>query len=414
MISQPTQKLIQQYLAWYQSLQKKEGMATIHVDEIASRVASFYEKVRGIIDWREEHLFRRTAIERSLKRRFFLKKKGEKIATSLVLELIRGGHFPNDVIPEQKIIDVQRLIDKYLFILENSPPLPKKKTKIQLYHWILGVAACETEEILSPPSKERILIDYMTELMQERIKVDEIDEAEKNTQIYIAVQRALFRLDPSIISYHLIKKRYTNWSNLSQSELSAVTKNIYSIWKNIEKDLNHPLAHKFYKICEKYDTPYLLLGDILSEDPTGAQQKISQPETLENLIKEAYDRRAKTLKSRIGRAAIYATLSIFFTNMLVLYAIEIPFTLYVMREPFGLLPRLISILGPTLLMFFLVVTIKLPPKENLQRVIMETIQIVYRSEREKIYEIKPFPKRGFILKTIVGFLYLLSFCLSYG
>lgn len=43
-LSPQTQKLIQKYQNWYNSLQPKEGITTIHVDEVASRVAAFYEK----------------------------------------------------------------------------------------------------------------------------------------------------------------------------------------------------------------------------------------------------------------------------------------------------------------------------------------------------------------------------------
>ncbi len=77
-ISQPTQRLIQRYQEWYQFLQPKEGTATLHVDEVASRMASFYEKIRGVINWREEHLLRKSAIERMLRRRLVLKKWGGK------------------------------------------------------------------------------------------------------------------------------------------------------------------------------------------------------------------------------------------------------------------------------------------------------------------------------------------------
>ena len=44
----------------------KPNIPTIHVDEVASAVAAFYEKIRGVVDWREEHLMRRAAIERML------------------------------------------------------------------------------------------------------------------------------------------------------------------------------------------------------------------------------------------------------------------------------------------------------------------------------------------------------------
>ncbi|GAI26325.1 unnamed protein product [marine sediment metagenome] len=201
-LSQPTQKLISRYQFWYQSLQPKEGVPTIHVDEVASKVAAFYEKIRGIIDWKEEHLFKRRAIERILKRRFFSQLdltngnfSKNSIAQPLVLELIRGGHFPNDKIEESKIEEVQKAIDRYIFIL-NQTTSGQKKSKLQFYSWLSSIAACEIEEILSPPPKERALINYMFELMKERIRLNEgilkingITEKEKNTQIYIAVQQ---------------------------------------------------------------------------------------------------------------------------------------------------------------------------------------------------------------------------------
>ncbi len=193
MISQATQKLIQRYQTWYSQLQSREGIPTLHVDEVASKVAAFYEKVRGVIDWREEHLLRKTAIERHLKRRLILNKNGEDVAGHLVLELIRGGHFPNDRIEETKIEEIKKVLDKYIFIIENAPHPPKEKQRAQLQDWLLGIAACEVEETLDPRQRENAQMEYMTELMSQRIEVREgLPEDEKNTQIYIAVSKSPF------------------------------------------------------------------------------------------------------------------------------------------------------------------------------------------------------------------------------
>lgn len=422
-LSQPTQKLISQYQFWYQSLQPKEGAATIHVDEIASKVAAFYEKIRGIIDWKEEHLLKRRAIERILKRRLFSQIdivngvfSKNLIAKPLILELIRGGHFPNDKIEETKIKDVQKVIDKYVFIL-NYSPTQQKKSKIQLYTWLSSIAACEIEEIISPSSKERALINYMFELMKERIALNEgilvirgMNEKEKNIQIYIAVQQALFKLDWPIISYHLLKYQYPEWRNFSETGLKEIAGNIYSIRETIEKDLNHSLAGKFYQICEKYDTPYLLLGDIISEEPIVIKEKISKPEILESLIRKVYNKRLKTLKSRLGRAAFYATLSIFLTNVVSLLVIEIPFNKWVTDCAFYPSAMAIDIVVPTFLMFLLVITIRPPRKGNLEQTIMEVMKIVYQREKKDVYEIRAFPKRSFVFNVVIKLFYLLSFC----
>lgn len=424
-LSQQTQKLIQRYHQWHQTLQAKEGVSFIHVDEVASKVAAFYEKIREIVDWKEEHLMRRAAIIRKLKRKFLDWKLNEvqekEIAESLVLELIRGGHFPNDKIEETKISKVQQVISKYTFILKNSPEIKSGRERLQFYNWLMEIAACEIEETLSPLRKERALIDYMFELMKERIVINEgivaikkIKEEEKNIQIYIAVQQALFKLDRPIISYNLIKYRYPQWNITKQEELSEISKNIYQIWNTIEKDLFHPLGKKFYAICEKYDTPYLLLGDILTEEnPAEVSGKISQPEILESSIRKYYNKRLSTLKARLLRAAFYSTLSILLVNSFSLIILEIPLAKLITGR-FTPITIIVDILGPTFLMFFLTITIKKPSKTNLDMVVMETMKIVYERQKIDSYEIKVSKKRGVIIRSIITLIYLFGALISFG
>ena len=76
-LSEATKKLIIQYKLAYQRNLPKQGVTTIHVDEVAQKVAAFYEQIRTIVDWKEEHLMRRAAIIRKLKRRFFDQSKYE-------------------------------------------------------------------------------------------------------------------------------------------------------------------------------------------------------------------------------------------------------------------------------------------------------------------------------------------------
>ena len=418
-----TQRLIRRYQDWYQSLSPKQGTVNVKVDEVASKVATFYEKIRQIVDWQEQHLMRRIAIERILKRRLFLRRSGnDNIAEAFVFELIRGGYFPNDFIKETKIQQIQKILDKYTFILGQAPKLPKSKTQSEFYGQIMGIAACEIEETLDPSFylKENALIEYMEVLIKERIKVGKralkftnITENEKNIQIYIAVQQALFKLDLPIISYNLIKRQYPFWSDLSQPLLEKITQNIYSILDQIEQFLSHPLAGKFYKICERYDTIYLLLGDVIAKNPMEIQKEISQPEVLEKLIDQTYTHRLKTLKSRLGRAAFYSTISIFLTNIFVLYVLEFPFAKYVTGN-INVLAAIVDVAAPTFLMFVLVVTIKSPPKKNRELVLTEVKKIVYENQSKDLYEVEIFSKRHLIFRIINKLMYFISFCVCFG
>ncbi|MBI2626157.1 MAG: hypothetical protein HYW69_01015 [Candidatus Nealsonbacteria bacterium] len=410
-LSQNTQRLISIYQTWFRS-QGAEGEVKIHVDEVASKVAKFYEKMRGVIDWREEHLLRKTAIERVLKRRLFLRRDGKDISEPLVHELIRGGHFPNDAIPESKIAEIQKSIDKYLYILDNAPKPPKEKLQMNLYDWLSGIAACETEGILAPPIKEEALMDFMAELMEERIEA-KISPEEKRIQIYIAIQKALFKLDFSLIAYNLLKKWYPDWANLPQEKLEEITKNIYFIWEKLETHLSHPLAEKFYAVCERYDTAYLILDDIVAAEPSLAKNNLENASMLENKIRAAYKERLKKVRGRLRRAAFYSTMSILVSKMLVAFIIEVPFDKYITGE-FSNINLGINIVIPSLLMIFLVLSIRPPSRQNEEMVVMEVIKIIYERERKDVYEVKPSMKRGLVLNSIIAFIYLLSFVASFG
>ena len=425
-LSESTKKLIAQYKFAHQQGIQKQGVTTIHVDEVALKVAAFYEQVRTIVDWKEEHLMRRAAIIRKLKRKFFDLELNNfsgtaNAAESLVLELIRGGHFPNDKIEESKINDVQKVINKYVFILKNNPENKAGKAGLDFYTWLIDVAACEVEETLSPSIKEMSLIDYMFVSMKGKIKVSEklftpdlLKKEDVDVQIYIAVCLALFKLDKPMISYNLIKYKYPAWQRADDRLVAEFSKNAFNVWNQIEKDLVHPLANKFYYLCEKYDTPYLLTGDILATgNAEGLDTEISNPATLEGLIKDVYSKRLATLKTRISRAAIYSTISIFVTKVLSLLLLEIIIE-KLMKNPINGTLLAADVLIPTLLMFLIVAGIKKPSKKNLNLVTMETMKVVYKKETPDTYEIKMSRKKGAVMKSVLSFIYVLSTCVTFG
>ncbi len=423
-VSSSVRGLLSQYALWKNSMKPKEGVSTIHVDEVASKVAAFYEKIRTIIDWKEEHLMRRAAIIRKLKRKFFDLELSnfttQNTAEPLVLEFIRGGFFPNDKIEESKIADVQKIIEKYIFILKNNPENKKGKVGMQFYNRLLEVAACEIEETLAPSIKEMALIDFMFQEMKSRIKVSEdvykkglLTPEETEILTYIAVQQALFKLDDPIISYNLIRYKYPNWNQATEEELLKISQNIYKIWRQIEADLIHPMLRKFYTICEKYDTPYLLLGDILAKENADKLDAIENPPSLEGMVRSAYSNRLAELKNKIRRAAIYSTASIFITKILSLLVLE-----FILSKIFGghlnLLSLGIDVLIPTTLMCALVIMVKPPSKKNLTIAVLETMKVVYEKDKKDVYDIKLKRPRSVLIRALLSITYLLCACVSFG
>ncbi len=207
-----------------------------------------------------------------------------------------------------------------------------------------------------------------------------------------------------MISYNLIKNGFTVPFN---------SENIYKIFNKIEQDLDCPVTKKFYAICEKYDTPYLLLGDILSKNPDGVEEEIKNPALFEGLLRGAYIKRLADLKIKIWRAAIYSTVSIFLTKILSLIILEI-FLSALLTGHFNSITLAFDVLIPTVLMFALVSSVKPPSEKNLNLVIMEAMKIVYKKGAADIYEIKAQQKRSVATRAVLSFIYSLSAILSFG
>jgi len=405
------------------------GGVTIHVDEIASQIAKTYEKLRKIIDWKEENLLRRSAIERIIKRGLvgkisnisFLKNLDLNFfSEEMIMELIRGGHLENDSIPKEKIKNVKKIIEKYLFIAENTDISTSDiKKKINFYDWLMAIAACEIEDILCPPLEEQNLIETMTNLVNQRIKIlpsSTLTPEEQKIQTYIATYRTLYDLDDSIISYNLIKIKYNEWSNPNKENLEYFVKNIFKIQEDLNTKLKHPLRKRFFNICEKYDTIFTILEDILKkykDSPQDLNEVFNDKNKLTELVTEFYNIRYKSLKKRLLKLAIFSTLSVFVANWFTYFLVEIPLA-RIFYEKFNVLAAIIDFLVPSLAMFIIVSLIKPPGKDNLKELLSVIHKYVYFNNDKDIYEIKVKKKKGIITRFIILILYIIGFFISFG
>jgi hypothetical protein len=87
-----------------------ENISKLQVSEVISKMAFYYEKIRNAVHYNEEHLLRKDAIERILKRQIIIENpiKFSKVdmrasARHLLIELIRAGYLPNNSLPESRI-----------------------------------------------------------------------------------------------------------------------------------------------------------------------------------------------------------------------------------------------------------------------------------------------------------------------
>ncbi|PIZ57360.1 hypothetical protein COY23_01435 [bacterium (Candidatus Torokbacteria) CG_4_10_14_0_2_um_filter_35_8] len=421
-ISKDLDNLIEEYKKWKRMKRKKEEGAKLHVNEVASRMAIFYERIRNIIDWKEEHLMKRIAIKRILARRLLIDQNNKNLAEPFVLDLIRGGHFPNNKIPKYKIPLIQKVIDKYTYILKHHPSLPQNITNSEFCTRLLGIAVCEIEEVLDPVKYIRTsaLTSYMEKTIRKRIIISErfarrcnLNEQSKSVLLFINVQQALMNYDKAMISYNLFKAHHKDWFNISQEELNKLTKSILDIFEETDNYLNHPAANKFYNICYRHKAPFILIDEIIAKNPTGIRKKIEDLKTLHELVEKTYNKKLKALAKRKVRSAVFSTISIFLTNVFSLYILEIPFTKYFTGH-INTLAAIVDITGPTFLMFISVATVRLPKEGNFDLVIEEIKQNSFTDKGFSLLYVDLPTGRSRTLRKIFHIMFYISFVVILG
>src|SRR3989339_178518 len=141
---------------------------TVKTTKTASDLGFLYEKARNAIEFRDDHLVRQAAIERILKRRFFLNQESPKIARLLIKELSWARYFSNNSIESSKIETLSKIIDKYRNVFNLSEKNISEK--------LIGLCSCEIEENLSFNPLPQILTNYVSSSLLPRLEFGESDK----------------------------------------------------------------------------------------------------------------------------------------------------------------------------------------------------------------------------------------------
>lgn len=402
-LSPLAEELIERYRDRYRSFQPKEGN-TIRTDKKGGGATSFCEKARAKMNSKQKHLFRKRLIFEILRGKLIINKENE-IAEFLIKELIRRGRLTNNFVTQPKMREVQEVIDKYVFIMGHTSEGGEGRGKKELQQWLLHITAWEIEETLVP-HEEKILVEYLGKITAEKYKARGTAEQEKNIQSFITSQRSLLDSNQHLLAYYLLTKKFPHWKNPSQEQLVNITTDIYSIWKNIRRNLKNALQRRLQKTTGKLTPSFLVLGKILEEESD--PETFKNPKWLEKRIKEVYQRTSEKLKKDLFRATMVFSLIIFLLKLLLLFTVEIPFAEF----PLTASTVAVSTLTPALLIIFLGLSIGPPRDGNLNLVFLETMEIIY-GEEDSSREIEKTPS-SLLNKSLMSFYYLLTFSLFTG
>ncbi|GEM_PF-3584782 len=406
-ISPLTHKLIKE-ISRPQKTSKKEDDICVDI----KHYSSLGKRLREYLPWKEKHRLRCNVIERALKKEALEtdQEPSFEMAQKILTRALKSGYFSKKRIKRSEVEEVQAIISKYSKIIKNNPK-EKKSDNDNLHEWLILIASCEIEEVLSPSLKEKAIIFYMFNSLKEvMITEGDKEEKQKNLLLYIAVQQSLFSLDKPIISYHILKSKFKKWKKNDEESIEVISKQIRNERKMIDRALKEPLLKKFYRLCKRQRAPFLIVGDIVAENTKKAKETLTEPIETEKEIKNHYKKRKDNIIKKTCRAGMFAGISLFLMRALVFFTIEQPIFWHGNEEVLSFSESLIAILAPSF--FLLLLTCLTPPfsEKNEKKTILETISVIYkkREKEKKLIKEKNKEFARLMVKTyyVLGFLVL--------
>ncbi|MFZ4632471.1 MAG: hypothetical protein ACOYL8_04735 [Patescibacteria group bacterium] len=444
-LNENTKKLFQ---VIYSEQNKKEentdDVPKIKVSTLVSKVAFFYEKIRNAVDYEEEHLLRKNAISRILRRQVMIEgvlkeTDSEGIANHLLIELIRGSYLPNNKIPETKIKEVASLLEKYIRLKDQMVAKINSSLSIKtdigiakdiineknhLVHWLLTLAACEIEDNLAPNQVKKMIVNNLFDALSKNIKLpaDLPYGDDLEIQIYLSIGRTYLKLDEDMLSFILFKYYNNEWLDLNNKpvldldddkKIKNISEKMEDLDSLVKSQLNHPLTRQLDKIVHIYALYFSILNETVENDPAKVYAEIQKGEkNFVVSVKKICNQKYKKAKGRLWRAAIRSIIYIFLTKSIFVLAIEIPAVNW-FGEPLNPLALAINIAFPAILLFLIVLLTRTPNEANTNKIIsgIKELAFVGQERKQEIMLRKPASRKSFA-SFIFGLLYIASFLLS--
>lgn len=348
---------------------------TISVNPVVAELATWYEKFRTAIDYREDEVILRSTIERILKRRSLLGGNGTTIATPLIRELIWARYFPDSSISESQVIKVAAEIDLYLDLEQEI----NKKHHIGggiVNEWILHLLSSEIEHILKPVDSKDVMSNFMFGIFKSRVSILDETEEVKNIQVFIAVRRAFANDDLAFLRYHLFKQYF---GNLTQGTKEKIAEHFLEGYRKIDSQFKHPTRDKIYTYIKNQTIPFLILNDVLRKHRGKISQLIADEDLLNSEILSVCNGRYKTITAKVQRAIIRSVIFIFFTKAAFALFIEGTSERFLYGHTVWSSIAL-NTLTPPVIMIIVGFLIQTPNRENSFRILRKINTILYDEE----------------------------------
>lgn len=383
----------------------------ITVNPIVSEIASWYEKLRNAMEYRQDEVILQTTILRILKRRSLLGVQKE-IAGPLVKELIWARYLPDGSVPESRIKEAEEKINLYIqlrkYITEHKILKDPDATE-----WMYHLMSSDLENLLSPSHEREAMVNYIFHALHPNITIEGEDDESVNIQLFVAVRRMYTRDNVALLRFNLFRQYF---GELTVDTHEKIFHNFKTAHTDIEKALNHPQRHKISAYVKRYIPPFLILEEVLRTHKSDIHALLENEEGFSNTIIETCERKYKGISSKVRRAIVRSVIFILMSKVIFAFAIEGSFERYFYGH-IQWVSLILNIIIPTSLMVIASFFITTPKRDNSMRLLQAIKDLLFSSQPRIGYVITfsdSSKKKTTAWEFVFTTLWLATFLLSFG
>ncbi|KKR30554.1 hypothetical protein A2715_06055 [Candidatus Woesebacteria bacterium RIFCSPHIGHO2_01_FULL_39_32] len=401
--------------------EKDGGEAKFQVSEVLGGIARVYERIRTTVEYKGEHVLRRNATERILKRLVWEQESVRsdvnyrRVSETLIKELIWARYLPNNSISGHKVDRVEKIVEKYIYFLKNLDNLPSGISLPKVRSWMWGVASSEIEDVLDPSYRELYVQLMYTWFTSKFEWIDtNINDHDKEVQIYLAIHRAYTKSDESIMRYHLLLKEVPKWKHADISQINQLIMQFPKVYSEIESHLNYASRFTLYRKIQKHAAAFEIFREIVRQEKGNIRDLVKDKSKFEEKIRSVCESKYKQIKQRVSTGIVRSIIYIFLTKVFIALIIEIPYEV-ILFEEVRYLPLTINILIPPMMMWLVGFSIRVPGAKNTEGIVERLHSVVYESEEKtkQAFSLIKTQKNSSIA-PIFGIFYAILFLLVFG
>ncbi|MBI4078766.1 MAG: hypothetical protein HY429_00480 [Candidatus Levybacteria bacterium] len=390
----------------------ENGDKKISVNPFVAHFASWYEKLRNAMEYREEEVILRATIERILKRRLLLGGHGKTVAQPLLRELVWARYFPNESLSESLIDVVAKKIDLYLQLREQILA-QKKFSENVLNEWTYHLMSSDIARTLHPNKEKEAMVNFFYQLVYDDVTIVDDTTQTRDAQVYLAIRKSFAKDDIAFLRYNLF---YQIFGQLTDASVERIANTFPKGYEEIDRQLHHRAKDKIFSYVKRRAAIFLILEDMLRLQKEHFPTLIKDEEKLKQEVFDACEVRYADVTSKVRRAIIRSVVFILLTKVIFAFAIEGTFEKFVYGNIMWN-ALVINTAIPPLLMIVVGLFVRVPRKENSER-IFTYIKAALFEENPTLGNALSLTRderlRNPFLQGIFSVLWVLAFVVSFG